>query len=87
MRLIDAEALENDIAQHWGEFYPKDGAVIERIHRAPTIEAKPVNHGKWVRLTRGWYCSSCRELVFPKTMERGTDYCPYCGAKMDEVEK
>lgn len=60
--------------------------VSEMISDAPTIDAELVKHGKWVRLTRGWYCSSCRELVFPKTMESGTDYCPFCGAKMGEVE-
>ena len=47
MRLIDAEALENEIVKTM-RYVPKD-AVLDvacMVNRAPTIEAKPVVHCK-----------------------------------------
>ena len=47
MRIIDAEALENEIVKTM-RYVPKD-AVLDvacMVNRAPTIEAKPVVHCK-----------------------------------------
>ena len=47
MRLIDADALENEIVKTM-RYVPKD-AVLDvacMVNRAPTIEAKPVVHCK-----------------------------------------
>ena len=57
---------------------------------APTIEAEPVRHGRWVDN----HCTECGEMpmgteawemldVEPPRFERFMDYCPNCGAKMD----
>lgn len=48
-----------------------------------------VNHGYWIRLNQMsfftydsfWQCSECRHESI-----RVTDYCPFCGAKMDAKE-
>ena len=46
---------------------------------AITVDTKPVRHGRWIGL---WYCSEC------SIVNRGdkTNYCSYCGAKMDLEE-
>ena len=53
--------------------------------------------GYWVSLTEcanaGVYCSVCRKKVYKEDYawcnrknKLRSDYCPHCGAKMDEVE-
>ena len=66
--------------------------VLARIINAPTIEAAPVRHGKWKHIPEepfeGYYvCSVCNEQAEVSSFEQWllTDYCPFCGAKM-EVE-
>ena len=78
MRLIDADNLIE-------ECY-KDGAYgyvdALQIAIAPTIDAVPVNHGRWIMLPYTELyknkCSNCE-----KGSDLETDYCPNCGAKMD----
>lgn len=41
-RLIDADALTFYVRQHWEELYPKDGAMIDAILVAPTVDAVEV---------------------------------------------
>lgn len=62
------------------------------------VEAEPVRHGRWVEYPEclkyenaygdiDIVCSCC-EAVF-NVMDNDTDrfdYCPHCGAKMDEVK-
>lgn len=102
MRLIDADKLKSlmiEVLLHIKENPKMDGEerhVIAGMHMlgemiddAPTIEAVPVRHGKWIyRDTDGkcrpWWekytCSVCGENTY------NTNYCPHCGAKMDEEE-
>lgn len=64
------------------------------ISNAPTIDAVPVRHGKWVpkyiRIcgqdwASGMKCSECGEdALDAEGDEFLTDYCPNCGARMDE---
>lgn len=64
--------------------------ILASIVCLPTIEAEPIKHGKWWLqkipykgghgLTATKYrCSACRLYNNKKT-----NYCPNCGAKMDE---
>ena len=95
MRLIDADALlERGICAEYG--YNDNGLllipmrdVINSIRNAPTIDAEPVRHGRWlynsyptVWYGHGeppeWVCSECEERAY-----NTYDYCPNCGAKMD----
>ena len=48
----------------------------------PNIDAKPVNHGKWIK---GTYTSACSECM-QRTKHIAAKYCPECGAKMDLEE-
>ena len=95
MRLIDAEAfLKMEIdrcgsAPLVGTCTSDNEYLSDRLKKAPTIEAKPVVHGRWEEASDG------DGIVFPFcrtdfcTIIYDTEYfnyCPNCGAKMDEKE-
>ena len=95
MRLIDADELENALAHFKGT---KDTLYYDEIKMyiddAPTIEAEPVRHGRWLTWEEilhvdkrapnnlGVFCSMCN-----KHSDNMTNYCPVCGAEMDGGEK
>lgn len=68
------------------------------IKSAPTADAVLVRHGKWIKhntyhgddvsgfIDPDWRCSECgrQANVNAWFMYDLTDYCPNCGAKMDE---
>lgn len=79
VRLIDANALRKDIHTS----YSDDLGILEHIDSAPTIDAQPVKHGKWVRDASGeLYCPYC--MYVPQWED--DKFCAHCGAKM-EVEE
>lgn len=72
MRLIDADALCKGRAS--------DDPVVIAAKSAPTIEAKPVRHGRWLSSPFGLYaCSVCGV----NDLFGLSSYCPNCGAIMD----
>lgn len=93
MRLIDADAtrknilnlkmsqitriktLERIMMMEWCR-----AEMLKIIDNAPTIDAEPVRHGRWIKddYYRRWSCSECGALV----RHNCSDYCN-CGAKMD----
>ena len=92
MRPIDADAL----IQKWENVHSKDTSfamavigAINDVKHAPTIDAEPVIHGKWLtaygeHISFGVrphvsFCSQCNEVTAFKYR-----YCPNCGARMDE---
>lgn len=68
---------------------------------APAADVAPVRHGRWEpyfeeveiynaggfaeREQTGWICGRCKS-VESITRYYKTNYCPNCGARMDEVE-
>lgn len=101
MRLIDADAL-NYIMEDAEKPMQMDYIRRFMVDKTPTIDAEPVRHGKWIKMSDadGHYyaCSECGEElhrewsfdrefdIFPKKKSIDkTQYCPTCGAKMDEV--
>ncbi len=82
MRLIDADALcklaNNNITK---------SVDANDIMRFPTVDATPVRHGHWIYKWNLYfrqeipYCSVCEKA---SSSVSKTDYCPHCGAKMDE---
>ena len=55
---------------------------------APTVEAEPVQHGRWIEIWGGDYeCSLCHSIFENggsyKYILHCFKYCPNCGAKMD----
>lgn len=77
-RLIDADKLMQMIPT---EEY--NARMV--IANAPTVEAEPIRHGHWILQTNGHgMCSTCStfvDLLNGMTWE----YCPICGAEMDEA--
>lgn len=63
--------------------------AVTLIKSAPTVDAMPVRHAKWVykgkfyysdnNTHNTWSCSGCGCSEFTLTR-----FCPNCGAKMDE---
>jgi hypothetical protein len=90
MRLIDADRLTEEFLS-WTMC---DGASMYEIERTideqPTVDAEPVRHGRWeehlepIRWCEDdvdvfYKCSACQCTVHGES-----NYCPNCGAKMDE---
>lgn len=58
------------------------------VASAPTIEAEPRKHGHWILTLEDWNRWTCSVCGFTKRTDvqnsLGYDYCPACGAIMDE---
>ena len=93
MRLIDADELKKWLKSPAGFRANCEDCVTadclnciieEAIENAPTIEAAPVVHGRWIGPTRvdannnKYECSECGFWGVP-----GWAACPKCTAKMD----
>ena len=54
---------------------------------------EPVKHGRWIRKeSKRFYWFECSECGYPPPLDKFkrewfSNYCPNCGAKMDEVEE
>lgn len=96
MRLIDGDRLEEVLTQHgfsycgeseWNQGV-KEGLLLAKldVDEAPTIEAEPTRHGKWIYKEFepskvGYYeCSECGYVAFN---EKVCHYCYNCGARME----
>lgn len=81
------ELLKNSIMPT--EWYEGAKSAITLLKKEPTVDAEPVRHGHWI-----FNPKDAIEMMFtlPKCSECGAEssdggnYCPNCGAKMDEVE-
>lgn len=84
-RLIDADALKRDV-KRWFASTANRERMKEALDSAPTIEAEPVRHGRWIMVRDrnnhplGVKCSECGRRV----KNSGENYCPKCGSKMDK---
>lgn len=85
MRLIDADALIEEVIMHEEQFEYVDD-IIGAVGAAPTID--PVKHEHWTRkkmlnhVFGTWktlcMCSGCRHTQLTESA-----FCGGCGAKMD----
>ena len=85
-RLIDANALIEE-ANAEGAYGYVDAF---QIANAPTVDAVPVRHGRWIPAVHAgdccYRCSECQFLRDAYLIDIG-NYCPKCGAKMDESDE
>lgn len=89
MRTIDGDELKKGIEQQFCTACDSRNGVrcsacdvadcLMYIDDAPTIEAEPVKHGRWID---GWICSECNY----GSHEPNMPYCARCGARMDGDE-
>ena len=100
-RLIDAEAWAENIQKDFCDGCDNYGGVrcscckvediLVALEEAPTIEAKPVVRAHWEEVREGRHiCSNCKVKASLTSdeydyMEDLSDYCPHCGAQMDEL--
>lgn len=83
MRLIDADALKPKATYMHG-FGGNKYVPLKAIENAPTIEAEPVRHGRWIKVGESCgvniiECSECHTIH----AQDGDAFCRDCGAKMD----
>ena len=92
---IDIMNTKGDVAQGIPKavFY----SAAHMLETLPAVEAKPVRRGTWEMCRKtlktdfatltGTYptCSLCGYVEYG--VDKSTQYCPGCGAKMDGVEK
>ena len=61
------------------------------IADAPTVDAVPVVHGRWIRIYSrpgvfkylGWTCDQCGQRTGNEYAPQWYKFCPHCGARMD----
>ena len=94
MALIDKEAIKKFIADglNSGEFGHDSVTILAEVEYMPTVDAEPVRHGRWIDTEPEYcdcyaknahVCSKCHDFY---TLDwKYMNYCPNCGAKMDEV--
>ena len=68
-----------------------DGAEViaqarTHISDIPAADARPERHGKWEKSCDGYsyFCSICKEEP-DRSGRLLSDFCPWCGAKMDRI--
>lgn len=86
-RLIDANALGDKIMKMPFYTWKDCENVLFEILSAPTIEAEPMRHGKWLHIGGDeWACSACGFVISTDgSWDHPTKkYCEECGAKMDK---
>ncbi len=92
MRLIDANALREkaqwmEMPDNQGINFDVRAVSVSSIELAPTIDAEPVRHGRWIWRgnDKGWFCSECESgcLLNMESDWHKSDWCPHCGCKMD----
>ena len=96
VRLINADKLKQHYA--WWENGTAEMTLAEAkknfdviIDVQPTVDAEPVRHGRWINHFDDLFPEeSTQECSVCHAEQMGTmlndNYCPNCGAKMDEVE-
>ena len=98
-RLIDADAFDKRIRLAVGSCEEeltedfKDGisTILEMMKTAPTVDAVPVVHGRWIRVYSrpgvfkylGWTCDQCGQRTGNEYAPQWYKFCPNCGARMD----
>ena len=82
MTLIDIDAIPESATT-----ISTDGRLFvawSEIVKAPTIEAEPVKHGRWLDGEDYMFCSKCgMQWNYCDNDTQDFKYCPNCGAKMD----
>lgn len=95
MRLIDADKLFQGTIICAPTFKHVEIAqkLMEEVKNAPTVDAEPVRHGKWIKGMNydgiyEWQCSVCKRGWTHRTDKDICDekYCYNCGAKMEKEE-
>lgn len=95
-KYIDREALEKAMTVAAVNGKDKDrrtwAKAICVLHDIPTVDLVPVVHGRWEYIPQTlntlsqFRCPFCRWWSLDPSIDGAYNYCPNCGAKMDEKE-
>ena len=86
-RYIDAENMYKEVWKRstsplnewdtWG--------VLNVLDMVKTEDVAPIVHAHWIFYENGTCdCSNCHTVWESNMLNRWIEYCPFCGAKMDE---
>ena len=72
--------------------YYHSSYIVGELNCVPAVDAAPVVHGRWIEIEDSWgdchyQCTECGEewnLDAGTPAENNMNYCPNCGAKLDE---
>lgn len=82
-RYVDTDKVY-ETARKYHKDFTQSIADLTSLHEVladtPSADVVEVKHGYWKGIGR---CSICEAF----SLSSGTDYCPNCGAKMDEERK
>lgn len=100
MRLIDADlqidVCKKIIAEEWNHrvaplsWADAEETFLDRLYEAPTVDAvdtEPIKHGHWITHNEGnpfEIYGECSRCGCSQSISDHLNYCPDCGAKMDE---
>ena len=86
--MAEKEYIEREKLNDMLEDFCVNESFYDALQTIPTADVSPVRHGYWVKEKRDvvihWHCSACKECFYLD--EPNAEYCPHCGAKMDEKE-
>ena len=86
-KYIRADLLMNKIAGSAFFSTAEKGKIRAVIEKEPGEDVKPVAHAHWIKSNYDnvdgtiYECYNCNTVMF-----NAWNYCPHCGAKMDEQE-
>ena len=92
---IEREAILREIERREslmvGDKLVSVDAMKSFIKNRPAADVAPVRHGRWVHehMSEGYawvICSECEAVIHKILINKRLNYCPNCGAKMDEPE-
>ena len=77
------QCKELDKGKPWDGHTSKD---VRRLLSIPAADVAPMRHGRWIASHDEFYaCSICKYPVYAGWSQ--INYCPNCGARMDEVNE
>ena len=86
--MAEKEYIEREKLNDMLEDFCVNESFYDALQTIPTADVSPVRHGYWVKEKRDvlihWHCSACKECFYLDMPN--AEYCPHCGAKMDEKE-
>lgn len=93
MRLVNLDKfplLPNKLEGHLTEYERGYLDAQSNLNALPNVDAEPVRHGHWVETIENGkmkrVTSCCGDDQTKLTTWYRPDYCPNCGAKMDEED-